>query len=149
MLGMRVAAAIVLTAATLTGCSSGSSDEPTAPETFSASGRLHIDAVAAVRIQDDGTCQGVDELSKYREGAEVVTITDPNGRKVALGKFSAGKPQIVTDKGEQYYVPGVCTFRFTIPNIPKDSGVFTAAIGGVEKSFTADSPTGLNFTIDY
>ena len=112
------------------------------PGKFTAAGRLKIYAPAEVDTRNDGSCVATGKLSRYRAGASLVVVRNPDGRKVAEAKLGPGVPDARTEQGRQILVPGTCQFPFEIKGLTKKSGVFTAEVEGVLKRsfFTTGSP---------
>lgn len=93
---------------------------------FTAKGALGIVAVDATT---DDCSAGTGGYSDIREGASVV-ITDASGKKLAVGSLKEGKP---------YGESRLCTFGFSIEDIPGGEGPYSVEVGSRgEVAFTED-----------
>lgn len=124
-------------AVALTAC--GSSSGPTvapAPKTFTVKGHLTLTSGNLDGGYGDG-CLGSDGFDDIESGAQVV-VKDASGKSVAIGALGDGvKSQKV-----------VCTFPFTVPNVPAGDNVYSIEVthrGGI--SFTPDKAGDVDLTL--
>jgi hypothetical protein len=92
--------------------------------TLHGSLRLYESAQIAPDEESGKFCYGTGGFGDIYAGTQV-TVTDADGKKVALGELDQGTVQ-GTRRGDG---AGLCQFEFTVADMPDKPGVFTLQIG--------------------
>lgn len=113
----------------------------TSAATVTAYGQMQLSLGGFAWNRSPEQCWGHKGYDDIREGAPV-TITDPNGKVIALGKLLPGKPQVSGDRATG------CLLRFEVDGVPaglKFYGVEVSHRGSVK--FPEDELTGKGVTL--
>lgn len=119
-------------------------------ETFTATGTIGIGSIQGGVFAADSAgagdrCQGVDALSAFKGGGEVIVL-DADGSKVAVGELEEG---VLPDQIEEARELGflACEFEFTVEGIPAGDGLFTLKVGDEEKTFKQSDAVDLDLNV--
>lgn len=144
--GTAYAAAAVLVLSAC-GTGGGKEKEPAAAKkeeapTIGVRGTIRADALGATRyVRARDECEAMGKLADTLAiGKSPVVIKDPSGRQVALGEVVSTTYETVKDGDETYVSPGICVFNFSVGQIPKETGVYSAVVPDldIEAQFEAD-----------
>lgn len=113
---------------------------PAGPATVTAYGQMNLSLGGFAWNRNPAECWGRGGYDDIREGVNV-TITDPEGKVVALGKLAKGLPVIIDDRASS------CLFRFEVevPAGLKFYGIEVSHRGVIQ--FTQDELTGKGVTL--
>lgn len=110
------------------------------PATVTAYGQMNLSLGGFAWNRNPAECWGRGGYDDIREGVNV-TVTDPEGKVVALGELAKGLPVIIDDRANS------CLFRFEVevPAGLKFYGIEVSHRGVIQ--FTQDELTGKGVTL--